>query len=150
MNIIVFVATFFLMEYVSWFTHKYIMHGLFWSLHEDHHKRQNKAHIFERNDSFFLIFATPSMLLIVLGSHYSILYLISIGCGIAAYGLCYFLVHDIFIHQRIKIFTRTNNAYLRAIRKAHKIHHKSQTKEHGQCFGMLLVPYKYFKAEWAK
>ena len=150
MNIIIFGVTFFVMEYVAWFTHKYIMHGLFWSLHQDHHKKENKAHIFERNDSFFLIFATPSMLFIVLGSHFSIFYLISIGCGIAAYGLCYFLVHDIFIHQRIKIFTRSNNAYLRAIRKAHKIHHKSQTKEDGKCFGMLLVPYKYFKAEWAK
>jgi len=150
MNIIAFVGTFFFMEFVAWSAHKYIMHGLFWNLHEDHHTRENEVHIFERNDSFFLIFATPSMLCIVLGSHFSIFYLMAIGFGIAAYGLCYFLVHDIFIHQRIKVFTRSNNAYLRAIRKAHKIHHKNQTKEEGECFGMLLVPLKYFKSEWSR
>jgi beta-carotene 3-hydroxylase len=68
-----------------------------------------------------------------------------IGIGIAAYGLAYFLVHDIFIHQRFKIFRRSDNIYLRAIRKAHKVHHKHLGKEQGECFGMLLVPMKYFR-----
>ncbi|MDB5020785.1 MAG: Beta-carotene 3-hydroxylase, partial [Pedobacter sp.] len=27
------------MECVTWLTHKYIMHGLFWKLHEDHHNK---------------------------------------------------------------------------------------------------------------
>jgi len=67
-----------------------------------------------------------------------------IGTGIALYGAAYFLVHDIFIHQRFKIFTRTENVYLMAIRKAHKVHHKHLGKEEGECFGMLWVPWKYF------
>ena len=46
MNIIAFVSTFFFMEFVAWFAHKYIMHGLFWNLHEDHHTRENEAHVF--------------------------------------------------------------------------------------------------------
>jgi beta-carotene 3-hydroxylase len=37
--------------------------------------------------------------------------------------------------------------YFRAIRKAHKVHHKNQFKEEGECFGMLIVPMKYFKSE---
>ena len=58
-----------------------------------------------------------------------------------------FLVHDIFIHQRIKWWRNTDNFYLRAIRRAHKVHHKKMDKENGKCFGMLLVPMQYFLDE---
>jgi beta-carotene 3-hydroxylase len=27
------------------------------------------------------------------------------------------------------------------------VHHKNQYKQEGECFGMLIVPMKYFKAE---
>jgi beta-carotene 3-hydroxylase len=68
-----------------------------------------------------------------------------IGFGIAAYGLAYFLIHDIIIHQRFKIWTHWNNRYVRAIRRAHKMHHKHLGKEQGENFGMLIVPIKYWK-----
>jgi len=55
-NITVLIATFFLMEIVAWLTHRYIMHGLLWYFHRDHHARDNKG-FFEKNDFFFLIFA---------------------------------------------------------------------------------------------
>ena len=70
---------------------------------------------------------------------------ISIGLGIFAYGLAYFIVHDIFIHQRFKFIRHLENDYFKAIRRAHKIHHKNIGKEQGECFGMLWVPIKYFK-----
>ena len=70
-----------------------------------------------------------------------------LGLGIAAYGLAYFLVHDIFIHQRFKFLRNSNNWYLRGLRRAHKMHHKHLGKEHGECFGMLFVPFKYFFEE---
>lgn len=38
--IAVFLATFFFMEFMAWFSHKYIMHGFLWVLHEDHHKKK--------------------------------------------------------------------------------------------------------------
>ena len=59
--------------------------------------------------------------------------------GIMAYGFAYFLVHDVIIHQRFKWFTRSNNTYVRAIRWAHKMHHKRLGKEDGESFGMLYV-----------
>jgi beta-carotene 3-hydroxylase len=130
------------MEFVAWFTHKFVMHGFLCILHKDHH--QTEPGIFEKNDAFFLIFAIPSMILIFLGVMNGYDIRMYIGIGIAVYGLAYFLVHDIFIHQRIGIFRRSNNVYLRAIRKAHKVHHKHLNKEHGECFGMLMVPFKYF------
>jgi len=142
-NLLTLIVTFIGMEFVAWFTHKYVMHGLLWSLHRDHH--QGKEGFFERNDTFFLIFAIPGFLLILSGVADANNFRLFAGIGIALYGLCYFLVHDIFIHQRFKVFRTSNNRYLRALRRAHKMHHKHFNKEHGECFGMLLVPFKYFK-----
>ena len=39
------------MEGVTWLTHKYIMHGLGWYFHEDHHQ-PGYPHVFEKNDFF--------------------------------------------------------------------------------------------------
>ena len=146
MNALIIVFTFFFMEVVAWATHKYVMHGFLWNLHEDHHIKNPESHL-EKNDSFFLIFAIPAIILMAIGTFTSIPVVMPIGIGITIYGACYFLVHDVFIHQRLKIFRNSNNAYFRAIRRAHKIHHKHLGKEHGECFGMLIVPFKYLRAE---
>jgi beta-carotene 3-hydroxylase len=61
-----------------------------------------------------------------------------------AYGFAYFLVHDVIIHQRFKWFTRSNSTYVRAIRWAHKMHHKHLGKEDGESFGMLYVHKMYW------
>ncbi len=133
------------MEAVAWLSHRYIMHGLMWLLHQDHH-RKNPDHFLERNDFFFLLFAMPGILLIFLGLQQGndapYLWL---GIGITLYGAAYFLVHDVFIHRRIKWFGNADNFYLRAIRKAHKMHHKHLDRFEGECFGMLWVPWKYFR-----
>ncbi len=142
--LLIFLSTYLVMECVTWCTHKYIMHGFLWYLHADHHQPKY-AHIFERNDLFFVIFAIPSILLFIYGSSDGIDYRFFIGLGIFAYGLSYFIVHDIIIHQRFKLFKNTKNKYLVALRKGHKVHHKHLGKEDGECFGMLFVPFKYFK-----
>jgi beta-carotene 3-hydroxylase len=137
-------GVFFAMEGVSWFTHKYVMHGFGWYLHEDHH--QPKYDGFEKNDAFFVVFAVPSMALFYFGSYTEYAFLLYIGLGIMCYGIAYFTIHDVLIHQRFKWFKNTNNRYLKGIRKAHKIHHKNMGKEDSQCFGMLFVPFKYFNS----
>ncbi len=143
-SFLVFLVTYLLMECVTWCTHKFVMHGFLWYLHADHHQPKY-AHIFERNDLFFVIFAIPSILLFYFGAQAGFDYKFFIGLGIFAYGLSYFIVHDIIIHQRLKLFKNTKNKYLIALRKGHKVHHKHLGKEHGECFGMLFVPFKYFK-----
>jgi beta-carotene 3-hydroxylase len=120
------------------------MHGLMWYFHADHHQPKY-ANIFERNDIFFVIFAAPSIVLFYFGVQGGMNYLFFIGLGITFYGFCYFMIHDVLIHQRFKWFKYTNNKYLIGLRKAHKIHHKHLGKEHGECFGMLFVPLKYYK-----
>lgn len=135
------------MECVAWFTHKYIMHGFLWVLHKDHHQKDEDG-IFEKNDFFFLIFAIPAMLLFMISSIAHIPYLLWIATGITLYGAAYFLVHDVFIHQRFKLFRNTKNIYLLAIRRAHKMHHKHLDRKKGECFGMLFVPFKYYRQAW--
>ena len=137
------IATFIIMEGITWATHRFVMHGFLWYLHEDHH--QPKPGFFEKNDAFFLIFAIPSFLSILFGTIDKIYWLQAIGFGIMAYGAAYFLVHDVIIHQRFKWFTRSNNKYVRAIRWAHKMHHKHLDRHDGESFGMLFVAKKYWE-----
>ncbi|MCJ7468557.1 MAG: sterol desaturase family protein [Maribacter sp.] len=141
--ILIFMGTFSFMEFMAWFTHKYIMHGFLWRLHQDHHKKDHDSW-FERNDAFFIFYAVVSMIFFYLGAE-GFWYGWPIGLGIMAYGATYFLVHDIFIHQRFKMFRNANNWYAKGVRRAHKMHHKHLGKGDGECFGMLFVPFKYFK-----
>ena len=137
------ILTFFVMEGITWLTHKYVMHGFLWYLHEDHH--QPHGHVLEKNDAFFLIFAIPSWLCIMLGLKAQNYIIAAIGFGIALYGLAYFIVHEVIIHQRIKWFTRSKNKYIKVIRWAHKMHHKHLDKQDGESFGMLYVAKKYWE-----
>ena len=99
------------MEGITWCTHKYVMHGFMWYFHEDHHQ-PGYPHVFERNDAFFVIFAIPSITLFYLGSVDGINFMFFIGLGILMYGMAYFFVHDILIHQRLKWIKKTNNFFV--------------------------------------
>jgi beta-carotene 3-hydroxylase len=139
---IVLMVTFMAMEGITWCTHRYVMHGFLWYLHKDHH--QVRPGIFEKNDWFAFIFAVPSFLLIYNGTYKHMWWMQAIGFGIMLYGVAYFLVHDIIIHQRFKWFSRSNHTYVRAIRWAHKMHHKHLAKNPGESFGFLIVNKKYW------
>ncbi|HRM47247.1 MAG TPA: sterol desaturase family protein [Flavobacterium sp.] len=143
-SFLIFLGVFLCMECVTWLTHKYVMHGFMWYFHADHHQPKY-ANVFERNDIFFVIFAIPSIVLFYFGVQGGMNHLFFIGLGITFYGICYFMIHDVLIHQRFKWFKKTSIKYLIGLRKAHKVHHKHLGKEHGECFGMLFVPFKYYK-----
>lgn len=136
------------MEFVAWSAHKYLMHGWLWIWHEDHHKpHYEKEGFFEKNDLFFLVFAIPSMICYIVGSLFmDYRWVLFIGIGISIYGLIYFLIHDVYIHQRFKWFRQLDNKYSRAILRAHGAHHAKTQKEDGESFGLLIVNSKYFTA----
>lgn len=142
-------GTFLIMEMVTWLTHKFVMHGFLWYFHEDHHQPRYQG-VFEKNDAFFVIFAVPSILLFYFGVKPSLNYLFFIGLGILLYGMAYFLIHDVLIHQRFKWLRNVKNPYFSALRSGHKVHHKHLGKEDGECFGMLYVPKKYFNKFFGK
>ena len=134
------------MEFVAWIAHKYVMHGFLWNWHEDHHKPHfEKDGFFEKNDLFFLVFAIPSAACYITGLATPYSWLLYVGIGISIYGLIYFLIHDVYIHQRFKWFRQLDSPYSRAILRAHGAHHSKRGKEDGVSFGLLLVSPKYFK-----
>lgn len=141
LKIMLVILAFWFMEFMAWFTHKYVMHGFLWVLHKDHHVHTGKR--FEWNDLFALMFAIPSFVLIFNGLPETG-YGFFIGIGIALYGLAYFLFHDALVHQRINLWGNTDGInYLRAVVAAHEDHHRGKKN-----FGFLLFfPWKYFKPE---
>ncbi len=146
LHLLLFLVTFAAMEFSAWSLHKYIMHGALWNLHEDHH-RPRKGHVFQRNDAFAVFFAVPSFLCILFGTYVLPIQVATVGYGIMAYGFVYFFVHEVIIHRRLR-FLRVNNWYFRALVRAHTEHHAVTHKE-GCCnFGMLCVPWRYFRAEY--
>ena len=131
------------MEAVAWAMHKYVLHGFMWFLHKSHHIRH--SHTFELNDLFFVYYGTLAMLFFIFGSD-PIDYRFWIGAGITLYGVAYFLIHDVFIHRRIRLFGKTTNVYLKALNMAHKVHHKEAEKHGSESFGMLWVAPQYFRS----
>ena len=77
------------MEFMAWFTHKYIMHGFLWYLHKDHHKKDHDTW-FERNDAFFIFYAIVSISCFLLWKYDIFWSGLPIGLGILAYGFCLF------------------------------------------------------------
>lgn len=131
------------MEFVAWLAHKFLMHGVLWSIHRDHH--QPTGHKFQRNDLFFLIFAIPSWLCIMLGFIYAKPLSIGLGFGFTLYGIVYFIFHEVIVHRRYSWLDNLNNKYIRALKAAHRGHHEIAEKEDGVSFGLLIFPKKFWK-----
>ena len=144
-NILIVIGTFFFMEGVAWFTHKFVMHGFLWSWHRSHHKVHN--HPLEMNDLFAVVFSIPSILTIYFGyaNYAEFWWLLYIGIGILCYGIFYFIFHDIIVHRRIKIPFKARSKYMKRIMRAHYVHHEKHTKEAAEAFGSLYAPKKYEK-----
>jgi beta-carotene 3-hydroxylase len=142
LHAVIIIGTFLFMEFVAWFTHKYIMHGFLWIWHKSHHTHHH--HTLERNDLFAVVFSLPSILLIYfsLGTEgYNSL--TSVGIGIFCYGVFYMVFHDVIVHQRIKWRPKKPSKYLKRMMHAHYIHHKVHSKEGAEAFGFLYAPKKY-------
>lgn len=131
------------MELFSWAFHKYLMHGILWSIHKTHH--EPRKGFFELNDIFSVLFASVGIGLIFAGAN-TLNASFWIGVGISCYGIVYFILHDSLVHQRFKTFTRPNNKYMRAIFEAHKAHHRTRGRDGSESFGLLIVHKKFFKS----
>ncbi len=124
------------MEVVAYLTHRYLMHGPLWFLHESHHKPTD--HPLEKNDWFGVIFSLPSIGLIYLGTH-GYPYMLWIGLGMAAYGAFYFGFHDIVVHRRIRVNLRPKSQYVKRLIQAHMIHHWTKERDGAVSYGFLYA-----------
>lgn len=134
-----FVATIALMEGVAYVAHRWIMHGPGWFLHKSHHEPRTGN--WELNDLYAVIFALPSIVLLLggvqLGWWPGFTW---IGAGIAAYGAIYFGFHDVIVHRRLSHRYVPRSAYMKRIVQAHRLHHAVETKHGTVSFGFLWAP----------
>jgi beta-carotene 3-hydroxylase len=141
-NISLILAMAVFMEFVARFVHKYVMHGFLWVLHEDHHRPKGRG--FQKNDLFAVFFSLVSMALIFTGVSARQMPLVSLGLGMALYGVGYVLFHDIMFHRRLRaIRIKRRGRYLRRIVRAHAAHHQNSGRRNGVSFGFLYAGRQY-------
>lgn len=154
LNILLLIAAYLFMEFVAWSNHKYVMHGFLWRWHKDHHvndlkrpEEEIQEKRFEKNDLFFLVYAIPAIILMVLGFHLKIYSMVYIAIGISLYGLTYFLIHDVVYHKRIRfgLIQNPKSLYLKSVIRAHKAHHKPQSPSDFESYGLLIFPKRFYK-----
>ena len=142
--IAVMLGSFLVMEFVSYFAHRYVYHGIGWRFHKSHHAKRHG--IFEKNDVFPAFFASMAMIVMITALQMpSLFWMLPISIGVSAYGVTYFLIHDVYIHRRFSWFKQLDSKYSRAILRAHGTHHSKRDKEDGESFGLLVVHPKFFK-----
>ena len=139
LGIPLFLGTIALMEGVAYAAHRWVMHGPGWFLHASHHRP--RAGAFEANDLYAVIFATPSILLLLGGAQLGWWPgCIWIGAGIAAYGAIYFCFHDVIVHRRLAHRYVPRSTYMKRIVQAHRLHHVMKSKHGAVSFGFLWAP----------
>nr|WP_315471007.1 sterol desaturase family protein [uncultured Sphingorhabdus sp.] len=139
--ILIVLATVFIMEWVAWSSHKYIMHGWGWGWHRDHHEPHNNA--LEKNDLYGIVGAVTSISLFALGSPLvlgdsALEPATWVGLGVMFYGIIYTVVHDGLVHQRYFKYV-PRRGYAKRLVQAHKLHHATIGKEGGVSFGFVLA-----------
>jgi beta-carotene 3-hydroxylase len=140
--VLIVVATFLFWEFVAWFSHKYIMHGILWTWHKSHHTVHDDK--LEKNDLFALVFSIPSIGIFYYFSQVVFNpYMLAVGAGILLYGIFYLVFHDIIVHQRLKWRPKKRSRYLQRMVHAHYIHHARHSKDGCEAFGFLYAPKKY-------
>jgi beta-carotene 3-hydroxylase len=139
LGLLLFFATVAVMEGVAYVAHRWIMHGPGWVLHASHHRE--RAGRFEANDLYGVIFAIPSIILILGGVQLGWgSWATWVGAGIAAYGAIYFGFHDVIVHRRLAHRYVPRSRYMKRIVQAHRLHHVVGTKEGTVSFGFLVAP----------
>ncbi|QUT06522.1 sterol desaturase family protein [Sphingobium phenoxybenzoativorans] len=147
---LIFLATVMAMEGFAYVMHRWVMHGPGWVLHASHHRP--RTGFWELNDLYFVIFATPSFLLLLGGVQLGWGgWATAVGAGVAAYGAIYLGFHDIIVHQRVPHRYVARSRYMKRIVQAHRLHHAVETKEGTVSFGFLVAPRpEALKAELAR
>ena len=150
LGLLLFLATVAAMEGIAYAAHRWVMHGPGWFLHASHHRP--RPGLFEANDWYAVIFACPSILLLLAGVRlgWGAGYAWA-GAGIAAYGAIYFGFHDVIVHRRVPHRYVPRWGYMKRIVQAHRLHHAIETKHGTVSYGFLVAPRpEALKAELAR
>lgn len=133
----VFLCAFFGMEAVARLMHKYVMHGILWKIHMDHHI--DMGHRFQRNNLFGILFAGISIAFFASWARTGNTAFAAAGFGMAMYGLVYLIVHDMIIHNSyIHLRDRKHSSYVQNLIAVHQMHHKNDGRNKGVNWGFLF------------
>lgn len=130
------------MELWSAILHGKVWHKALWSLHESHHAPPEGSK-WERNDVLSITHAPIAMALILygcigpVGVAREVCY--GIGIGMTVFGIAYIVVHDGLIHGRLPVQGLAKFAWLRRVRNAHLVHHRTDGAPYGLFFGPWVV-----------
>lgn len=139
------------MELWAAWAHRVLWHGPLWGLHRSHHAgerdiapRQKSSlrilRALELNDIFAPLHAALAVWLCMSGLSRAPsllgLLLTSAGFGMTLFGVLYWLLHDGLAHGRLLGKQRPGWAYLRRLRGAHNVHHRTG----GAPYGFFLAP----------
>jgi beta-carotene 3-hydroxylase len=139
LGLLLFLITIAGMEAVAYAAHRWLMHGPGWFLHKSHH--MPRTGYWELNDLYFVIFAAPSILLLLGGVQLGWGdWATWVGAGIAGYGAIYAGFHDVIVHKRLSHRYVPRSAYMKRIVQAHRLHHIVETKDGTVSFGFLIAP----------
>ena len=131
------VVAFVLMEPLTAATHRWVMHGVGLGLHRSHHRRVRAGESpprWEANDAYPVMFAAVVMMGFAVGFNVAgFAALVPAGIGVTGYGLTYALVHDVYIHRRLPVFSDRPVPGLERLAAAHRVHHE----RNGAPYGML-------------
>ncbi|GGM75267.1 beta-carotene hydroxylase [Thermogymnomonas acidicola] len=137
------------MEAIARLMHKYVMHGILWPLHMDHHIEM--GHRFQRNNFFALFFAAIAVSLFVLTLRTGNAAFASVGFGMAMYGLAYLIVHDMIIHNYyLHLRNRRHSRYVQNLIAVHELHHVNDGRNRGRNWGFLFYIPGIDEVPWKK
>lgn len=126
-----------LMEPWAAFLHGSFWHASLWRVHRSHH--ESRVGRFERNDLLAVVHAPIAIALIVWGAPGGgILRDVAFGSGIGmtTFAVGYVVVHDGLVHGRLPVGFLLRSRHLRAIVRAHRVHHRTGAAPYGLFLGL--------------
>jgi beta-carotene 3-hydroxylase len=116
------VATAVAMEPISATIHRSIGHGVAWPIHRSHHDGPVLGP--EMNDIIPLVSALVTVALFAVGVFQRrFAWILPVASGATMYGIAYFVVHDIYIHRRLRLLPK-HVGWLEPFKQAHLEHHE--------------------------
>jgi beta-carotene 3-hydroxylase len=131
-------AAFLLMEPVAYLAHRLVMHGRTRTArwHVPHHRPPVAGQRLDTNDGYPAVLAAATVAVLALATARGWSTAVWAGVGVSAYGAAYLVVHDLYIHRRLRWLTWTWQP-LERVREAHRIHHLWGGEPYGFLFPVV-------------
>ena len=130
-----------LMEPWAMLLHGMVWHGPLFFMHGSHHAPARGR--FEWNDVLSALHAPIAIALVLYGCRASPGVAreacFGVGLGMTFFGIAYFVVHDGFVHGRLRVEFLSKYKYFRRLKVCHQAHHR---------VGDARAPYGLFLGFW--